>query len=1081
MKLIRVLQARARGYAASISVLAVLAVSHTGTHRQAANAGDLFTTMQKSFESRTKDTCAPVAPIETNLRFANQAQVGVANELIFNVATFEEGKNAEIFFDIPRNMRILGGDIRTKLDLTKNNARTFRLPVRIDHFGDFEVMASVICGEPEYRFGRRMHLYVRATEAGVEVSDDKTLIYPEVEIPVPTNSPDVVIKERTEGDSPAGPALPWTGKMTHDPDGRPLDTTREGDVGPAVSTTVNGTFSYYHDDGTNHGAYGARILAWDDDIFSADDYLGDSIVSPSGAYSITFDNNQDGGLEPGTADVYLEFRTENGAVNVTNGSGSVYAASTGVVWPDISGGTHTANWNYGNGSAYERRYEVLDYLSTAWAHGNYVMGHNAHFTRCNFENSWTNGSYYQTGSNQIWIHGEHYSSPDVIMHEFGHSYHDSINGDSYWPPGAGGSHSLTGHYNPGLALTEGYGTYFACTAQGNEWWYDDRSAFNTIHFDCDANWDGNGSANGNSDNLSNAPNYGYDTESAVLSLLLDIDDGRNSTTDPYDWSTFGDDEIQDVMDNYSTGGHPCAGIQDFYNGWKARGHPYIPKLNGQFHVHGMNQGISNPFLGLSSGVSLYSSTVYYGGYSRGSYYVKNYGSINYNLNQCYVWLRGPAGQDIGQYGGDGNGAAIASGAERQVWETADQTGYNPASPNFVYGTYTVTAGHYRSDSAWQLLDPAESGTDRQVNMTVIKDTDAPDYCTVVDDGDCQNSATTLHIYATANDYDSSIAGYWTRVGTTAGSGNEQDWVFHAANNQTTFDYTITGLSMNANTTYYVTVVARNIEGYDTWAYTDGIIAWDATPPGAVTVTDDGAFTPTLTQLHVHATSSEPDGCIAGYWTRIGTSPGAGNTQDWIYHATGDVDVFDKNLTGLSLTVGVTYYITVVARNMSGLDTFGYSDGIVAGNRLTGRVVLQNWTASYAGMPVTIRIRNVGGAADLDVRNTTLDASGNFTIYTGVAPGNRDLYCKSTHWLQRKRANHSIPATGGIGANFTLINGDADPDNEKNLVDWGIFAAAFGKAIGEAGYNWWADLDGDGEVTLVDGSLISSGFGTAGDE
>ena len=39
-----------------------------------------------------------------------------------------------------------------------------------------------------------------------------------------------------------------------------------------------------------------------------------------------------------------------------------------------------------------------------------------------------------------------------------------------------------------------------------------------------------------------------------------------------------------------------------------------------------------------------------GGYGRGSYDVKNYGSVAYDLNRCYVWLRGPAGQDAGRQG-----------------------------------------------------------------------------------------------------------------------------------------------------------------------------------------------------------------------------------------------------------------------------------------------------------------------------------------------------------------------------------------------------------------------------------------------
>jgi hypothetical protein len=405
------------------------------------------------------------------------------------------------------------------------------------------------------------------------------------------------------------------------------------------------------------------------------------------------------------------------------------------------------------------------------------------------------------------------------------------------------------------------------------------------------------------------------------------------------------------------GGDPHVyGIQQFYDGWAARGWINRPQLNGQMHNHGMKQGIGNPALGLSSGVSVYAGTWYYGGYGRGSYVVRNYSSVPYDLNRCYVWLRGPGGEDIGQFGSDGDGTPIAAGATRSVYLTADQTGYNPGAPNFVYGTYTITAGHYRSDNVWQLLAAAEPGAATTVTRNVVEDTDAPNYCTATDDGVAQNSSSTLHVYATAADFDSSIKSYWTRVGTSPYAGDEQDWVEHPANNQNTFDYTISGLSMNANTTYYITVVARNIENLDTWATTDGIISYDVTAPGPVGVADDGTWTPNLTQLHVVATSTESDGAMMGYWTRVGTSPGGGDEQDWVFNATGDVDLFDHTITGLSLTIGQTYYITVVARNMSGLDSFGYSDGIRAVD--TPRTLTINSVNPNSGV-------NIGITADLN--------------------------------------------------------------------------------------------------------------------
>lgn len=936
--------------------------------------------MLAAFAKRSK-SCEPRAPIETEFNFDRPPVPGASARLIFRVMSMEPGPGADVRFDLPSQVTVRSGNVRETGNLVAKKAFTFDLDVAVLGRGQFEIHASVIAGEPNYRFGRRETLYL--TNDGTRITVSK------VKPPNPRASGGAVqlgtgVNEViTPTPAPPNwgtPELPPLSDTLVDPKGDPLDGGNDGggkQSGPAAgralpeafapfaNVTVSGTWRYRHDDNTLHAGYGTQVVIWDDDTLSGDDLMASVIVGYDASWSATFDN-ADG--EGGTTDIYLEFRTVSGAVNVhNNGNANAwYTTSTGVLANNIPNGTYNAGGWYAdwgtNGVAdgNERAWEVLDYMSRAWAYANYDLGHDAHpgsVTYVQWYDGSLDGSYYDPPTDRIHLDGLDFSSPDVLMHEFGHNLMDSAYNEVYIP-NSGGAHSFTGHYNTRLAWSEGWATWFQCAAQNDDWIYQSFDPDNLLTFDCDSNWDGNGTANGNSDNASNNPNWGYDTESAVLAFLIDLDDPRNDATDMYDWTTLGPNEIWDVTRNYDpAGANPNVyGVQEFYDGWMARGWGWHPQMNGQMHVHGMNQGIGKPFLGLSSGVSLYAGTWYYGGYGRGSYDVKNYGSVAYDLNRCYVWLRGPAGQDIGQFGSDGNGTPIPARTTRSVWVSADQTGYNPSAPNFVYGTYTVTAGHYRTDNAWQLLEPAEGGTATTVNVNIIRDTDAPDFCTVADDGACQNDNANLHIVATAVDADSSIKSYWTRVGTSPGSGNEQDWVEHPANNTTTFDYTITGLTMSPNTTYYVTVVARNIEGYDTWAYTDGIIASDATPPGAVTVTDDGNWTANLTQLNVSAASSETDGCIKGYWTRVGTSAGQGDEQDWIFHNTGDVDTFSTTLTGLSLTPGQDYFITVVARNVSNLDTFGYSNGI--------RAVAQPRTLTVTSTNPSSGV-NVGVTTDLD--------------------------------------------------------------------------------------------------------------------
>jgi len=102
------------------------------------------------------------------------------------------------------------------------------------------------------------------------------------------------------------------------------------------------------------------------------------------------------------------------------------------------------------------------------------------------------------------------------------------------------------------------------------------------------------------------------------------------------------------------------------------------------------------------------------------------------------------------------------------------------------------------------------------------------------------------------------------------------------------------------------------------------IIYDATPPSAPVVADDGRFTLSLTQLHARWSSQEDDTEIAAYAYAIGTTPGVSNTVAF-------TDVGNKTEvthSGLTLSEGTKYYVTVKATNTVGLiSNVGSSDGI----------------------------------------------------------------------------------------------------------------------------------------------------------
>ena len=59
---------------------------------------------------------------------------------------------------------------------------------------------------------------------------------------------------------------------------------------------------------------------------------------------------------------------------------------------------------------------------------------------------------------------------------------------------------------------------------------------------------------------------------------------------------------------------------------------------------------------------------------------------------------------------------------------------------------------------------------------------------------------------------------------------------------------------------------------------------------------------------------------------------------------------------------------------------------------------------------------------------------------------------------------------------SAIIGDLNGDNQVNFADFLLFAAAFGKGVGDAGYNPKADLNNDNEVNFADFLLFAANFG-----
>ncbi|HRI43280.1 MAG TPA: SBBP repeat-containing protein [Fimbriimonadaceae bacterium] len=164
-------------------------------------------------------------------------------------------------------------------------------------------------------------------------------------------------------------------------------------------------------------------------------------------------------------------------------------------------------------------------------------------------------------------------------------------------------------------------------------------------------------------------------------------------------------------------------------------------------------------------------------------------------------------------------------------------------------------------------------------------------------------------------------------------------------------------------------------------------------------------------------------------------------------------------------------------NFVDIETIKYSQNRV----VSGSVTLLGFGRLVAGQVVSYQIRPVDSLVVLQSGQVTLGSTGQYSIGTSLPVGSYDLTIKGAHWLKRKKRNVAIGATGAVGVDVSLNNGDVDGDNEVSIGDYSPLSNAFGSSPGAPNWNPMADLDGDGEVSIGDFAQLSTNFGLIGDE
>jgi hypothetical protein len=247
-------------------------------------------------------------------------------------------------------------------------------------------------------------------------------------------------------------------------EGGPI-TTKDG--GGAEGMTALGTLKYMGLDGLYHPAWGWRVYARA--YFNGSTaFLAKTNVQPNGNWSLSLPP------VPAILKVEIDYEPRNIYYTLKNGLGQYYRFSSGVLYtpaPNKVINEYTQAAYLGNsdlvglGEVHRDGMEFWDQLKTKGegidpVPDSSISIYYPNLTyECGIGKPWSCAN----ASGNIWIIPEH-ATGNVLMHELGHQLQYKYwNGDT--PSGSGGSHTWTGCFTKGLALSEGFADFMLVWAK----------------------------------------------------------------------------------------------------------------------------------------------------------------------------------------------------------------------------------------------------------------------------------------------------------------------------------------------------------------------------------------------------------------------------------------------------------------------------------------------------------------------------------------------------------------------------------------------------------------------------------------
>lgn len=196
---------------------------------------------------------------------------------------------------------------------------------------------------------------------------------------------------------------------------------------------------------------------------------------------------------------------------------------------------------------------------------------------------------------------------------------------------------------------------------------------------------------------------------------------------------------------------------------------------------------------------------------------------------------------------------------------------------------------------------------------------------------------------------------------------------------------------------YLIIAACNNYGLKSSSVTADILL-DTSAPTKPSVSDDGAYTASQTQLHACWTSSDPQTGIVEYQYAIGTTSAGTDVIGWTSAGTQT----EVTRAGLSLIQEQNYYISVKAKNAAGSwSQAGSSDGIKVNQNAPqiSSVLPPNGSSGYTQSAINFSV-------------TAYDADGDSLFYQFSLDGN--IICP---W--QGSPNFSWPTSGKNAGIYTI--------------------------------------------------------------